>query len=87
MIKLHLIDTCIYIVFHVSLLQLQDAFIIARLSLSSLLGVSRSSFPEVFCKKSVLRNITKPTGKRLSLLFNKVAGIEDSGMEKNFSGP
>ena len=35
-----------------------------------------SSRPEVFCKKGVLRNFTKFTGKHLcqSLLFNKVAG-------------
>ena len=36
----------------------------------------RSSRPEVFCKKGVLRNFTKFTGKRLcqSLFFNEVAG-------------
>ena len=36
----------------------------------------RSSRPEVFCKKGVLRNFTKFTGKHLcqSLFFNKVAG-------------
>ena len=34
------------------------------------------SRPEVFCKKGVLRNFTKFTGKHLyqSLFFNKVAG-------------
>ena len=33
--------------------------------------------PEVFCKKGVLRNFAKFTGKHLypSLLFNKVAGF------------
>ena len=33
--------------------------------------------PEVFCKKSVLRNFTKFIGKHLcqSLFFNKVAGL------------
>ena len=37
----------------------------------------RSSRPEVFCKKGVLRNFAKFTGKHLcqSLLFNKVAGL------------
>ena len=37
----------------------------------------RSSHPEVFCKKGVLRNFTKFTGKHLrqSLFFNKVAGL------------
>ena len=36
----------------------------------------RSSRPEVFCKKVVLRNFTKFTGKHLcqSIFFNKVAG-------------
>ena len=36
----------------------------------------RSSIPEAFCKKGVLRNFTKSTGKHLwqSLFFNKVAG-------------
>ena len=35
----------------------------------------RSSRPEMFCKKGVLRNFTKSTGKHLcqSLFFNKVA--------------
>ena len=38
----------------------------------------RSSRPEVFCKKGVLRNFTKFTGKHLcqSLFFNKVAVIK-----------
>ena len=37
----------------------------------------RSSRPEVFCKKGVLRNFEKFTGKHLcqSLFFNKVAGL------------
>ena len=37
----------------------------------------RCSRPEVFCKKSVLRNFTKSTGKHLCqrLFFNKVAGL------------
>ena len=36
---------------------------------------TRTSRPEVFCKKGVLRNVTKFTGKHLcqSLFFNKVA--------------
>ena len=40
--------------------------------------ISRSSRPEVFCKKGVLRNVTKFTGKHLcqSLFFNKVAGLD-----------
>ena len=37
----------------------------------------RTSCPEVFCKKGVLRNYTKFTGKLLcqSLYFYKVAGL------------
>ena len=37
----------------------------------------RGSHPEVFCKKGVLRNFTKVTGKQLcqSLFFNKVASL------------
>ena len=39
-------------------------------------SIFRSSRPEVFCKKGVLRNFSKFTGKRLcqTLIFNKVAG-------------
>ena len=39
--------------------------------------MSRSSRPDVLCKKQILRNFAKFTGKRLcrSLLFNKVAGL------------
>ena len=39
--------------------------------------IYKSSCPEVFCKKGVLRNFTKFTGKHLcqSLFFNKVAGL------------
>ena len=39
--------------------------------------LGRSSCPEVFCKKDVLRNIAKLTGKHLcqSLFFDKVAGL------------
>ena len=41
------------------------------------LRVDRSSRPEVFCKKGVLRNFTKFTRKTPVpyLLFNKVAGL------------
>ena len=37
----------------------------------------RSGLPEVFCKKGILRNFAKLTGKHLcqSLFFNKVAGL------------
>ena len=48
-------------------------------------AISRRSRPEVFCKKGVLRNFAKFTGKHLfqSLFFNKVAGLtllkRDSG--------
>ena len=44
----------------------------------------RSSRPEVFCKKGVLRNFTKFTGRHLyqSLLFNKVAGLRPATLLK-----
>ena len=40
----------------------------------------RSSRPEVFCRKDVLKNFTEFTGKHLcqSLFFNKVAGLRQS---------
>ena len=46
----------------------------------------RSSRSEVFCKKGVLRNLTKFTGKHLcqSLLFNKVAGLRHRCFAVNF---
>ena len=39
---------------------------------------SRSSRPEVFCKKDILTNFAKFTGKHLCqrLFFNKVAGLQ-----------
>ena len=44
-------------------------------------NITRSSHPEVLCKKGVLRNFTKFTGKHQcqSLFFNKVAGMRQSG--------
>ena len=44
----------------------------------------RSSCPEVFCKKSVLRNFAKFIGKHLcqSLFFNKVAGFRAATLLK-----
>ena len=44
----------------------------------------RSSRPEGFCKKGVLRNFTKFIGKHLcqSLFFNKVAGLRPSTLLK-----
>ena len=52
--------------------------------------ISRSSRPEVFCKKAVLtvlRNFTKFTGKLLcqSLFFNKVAGLRQRYLAQVFS--
>ena len=46
--------------------------------------VNRRSRPEVFCKKGVLRNFTKFTGKHLcqSLFFNKVAGLRPATLLK-----
>ena len=48
----------------------------------------RSSRPEVFCKKGVLRNFAKFTGKHLcqSLFFNKVAGLRPATLLKRDSG-
>ena len=44
----------------------------------------RSSLPEVFCKKGVLRNLTKFTGKHLfhSLFFNKGTGLRPETLLK-----
>ena len=44
----------------------------------------RSSRPEVFCKKGVLRNFTKFSGKHLcqNLFFNKVAGLRPATLLK-----
>ena len=44
----------------------------------------RSSRPEVFCKKGVLRNFAKFTGKHLcqSLFFDKVAGLRAATLLK-----
>ena len=49
--------------------------ILIWLSLLFLVNLSRSSRPEVFCKKDALRNFTRFTGKHLcqGLFFNKVA--------------
>ena len=46
--------------------------------------ISRNSRPEEFCKKGVLRNFTKFTGKHLcqSLFFNKVAGLSPAALLK-----
>ena len=46
--------------------------------------VYRSSRPEVFCKKGVLRNFAKFTGKHLcqSFFFNKVAGLRPATLLK-----
>ena len=44
-----------------------------------------SSRAEVFCKKGILRNFAKFTGKHLcqSLFFNKVAGLRPATLSKN----
>ena len=48
----------------------------------------RSSRSEVFCKKVVLRNFAKFTGKQLrqSLFFNKVVGLSLATLLKKGSG-
>ena len=50
-------------------------------------SVFRSSRPEVFWKKGVLRNFAKFTGKHLcqSLFFNKVAGLRPGCFPVNFT--
>ena len=52
-------------------------------------STSRNSCPKVFCKKGVLRNIAKFTGKHLcqSLFFNKIAGnfIKKEALAQEFS--
>ena len=47
-------------------------------------GYVGSSRPEVLCKKGVLKNFTKFTGKHLcqSLLFNKIAGLRPTTLLK-----
>ena len=53
-------------------------------SISYFVLISRSSHPEVFCKKGVLRNFAKFTGKHLRqrLFFNKVAGLRPAFLLK-----
>ena len=48
----------------------------------------RSSHPELFCKKGVIRNFAKFTGKHLcqSLFFNKVSGLRPANLSKRGSG-
>ena len=48
----------------------------------------RSSHPEVFCKKGILRNFAKFIGKHQcqSLFFNKVAGLRGATVLKRDSG-
>ena len=47
-------------------------------------GIFRSSCPEVFCEKGVLRNFSNFTGKHLcqSLFSNKVAGLKPATLLK-----
>ena len=49
-----------------------------------MINIGRSSRPELFCKKGVLRNFTKFTGKHLcqGLFFNKVAGLRPATLLK-----
>ena len=48
------------------------------------LQIYRSSRPVVFCKKGLLKNFAKFTGKHLcqSLFFNKVAGLRPASLLK-----
>ena len=58
-------------------LKLVQYMVLLTSSQTIFLIIVRSSRPDVFCKKGVLRNFTKFTGKHLcqSLYFNKVAGL------------
>ena len=51
---------------------------------NSILMIDRSSCPEVFCKKGILRNFAKFTGKHLchSFLFNSVASLRPATLLK-----
>ena len=50
--------------------------------------ILRSSLPDVFCEKGVLRNFVKFTGKHLCqiLFFNRVAGFKDLNLQKQSPG-
>ena len=50
--------------------------------------IFRSSPPEMFCKKGVLKNIAKFTGKHLcqNLFLNKIAGLRPATSLKKRSG-
>ena len=50
--------------------------------------ISRSNRPDVFCRKGVLGNFAKSTGKHLcqGLIFNKVAGLGLQLYQKRDSG-
>ena len=54
------------------------------MALTKLGTINRSSHPRVFCKKGVLRNCAKFTGKPLCrrLFFNKVAGLRPATLIK-----
>ena len=62
----------------------------SKLTILILSNISRNKEkkqpPEVFCKKGVLRNLTKFTGKHLcqSLFFNRVAGAACNFIKKRF---
>ena len=63
-------------------------FFLKKWSQNHIFTHCRSSRREVFCKKGVLRNLAKFTGKHLwqSLFFNKVAGlIEKETLAQVFS--
>ena len=51
-------------------------------------NIFRSSCLEMFCRKGVLRNFAKFTGKHLckSLFFNKITGIRAANLLKRYSG-
>ena len=60
------------------LCEISNEFYSVQFPSERILGWDRNSRPEVFCKKCVLRDFAKFTGKHLyqRLFFNKVAGLE-----------
>ena len=79
--SIHLKHSYSYLLYYVHcfLCSNMENYVLANLFIRSdyLLFTDRSIRPEVFCRKGVLRNFAKFTGKHLrqSLLFNKVAGL------------
>ena len=61
---------------------------LTSLSIGQIRVKIRSSRPEVFCKKGILRNFVKFTGKHLcqGFFFNKVTGLRPARLLKKETG-